>query len=226
MASPDPKRRSTKAPVKSGGSKSGGKSASKPGGGGAKSASKAAPKAGGKKTAKKSGSRAAEAAVTAPAIVEKERVAEGTRPGQQEAARGFAIDAARTLADDKCRDVVLMDVRGRSQVTDFIVVGTGSSDRQMRSSGEHVDDLAEKRSMRLYRHNLKEPNAKWVYLDFVDVVVHLFEADTRLYYDIEMLWGDAPRVAWERPGDLKAREAEEQAPASRNRAGLRRDEVL
>jgi ribosome-associated protein len=53
-----------------------------------------------------------------------------------------------------------------------------------------------------------------VIADFVDVVVHLFEPNTRAYYDLEMLWGDAPRVVWEREGD------------DRNRAGLRRDDVL
>jgi ribosome-associated protein len=151
---------------------------------------------------------------------------------QQERALKFVIEAARLLADDKCRDVVVLDVRGRSQVTDFTIVATGTSDRQMKAAGEHVDKMGTKIGMQLYRHNLKEANPTWVILDFVDAVIHLFEPDSRLYYDIEMLWGDAPRVAWERPADLKAkRDAEksdeaEATPASRNRAGLRRGEVL
>jgi ribosome-associated protein len=151
---------------------------------------------------------------------------------QQERALKFVIEAARLLADDKCRDVVVLDVRGRSQVTDFTIVATGTSDRQMKAAGEHVDKMSSKMGMQLYRHNLKEANPTWVILDFVDAVIHLFEPDSRLYYDIEMLWGDAPRVAWERPADLKAKRDAEKAdeaeatPASRNRAGLRRGEVL
>ncbi len=173
------------------------------------------------------------AAGTAEAASAKGASAGGGRKSdlarQHERALKFAIDAARLLADDKCRDVVVLDVRGCSQVTDFTVVATGTSDRQMKSAGEHVDKMGEKTGMRLYRHNLKEANPTWVILDFVDVVLHIFEPESRLYYDIEMLWGDAPRVAWERASDLKARrDAEENAEPmpTRNRAGLRRGEVL
>ncbi|MFM9959148.1 MAG: ribosome silencing factor [Phycisphaerales bacterium] len=143
---------------------------------------------------------------------------------QQSAAREFAIAAARMIADDKCREVVVIDVRGRSQVTDFMVIGTGTSDRQMRAAGEHVDALGGKTGMKLYRHTLRDADTKWVLLDFVDVVVHVFEPDARLYYDLEMLWGDAPRVAWERPMDIKSRAAEGamETEMTRDRAGLRR----
>lgn len=143
---------------------------------------------------------------------------------QQAAAQEFAVAAARMLADDKCRDVVILDVRGRSQVTDYTVIATGTSDRQMRAAGEHVDELGSKTGMKLYRHTLRDPDTKWVLLDFVDVVVHVFEPDARLYYDLEMLWGDAPRIAWERPNDLKARAAvaDSASEMSRDRAGLRR----
>lgn len=141
---------------------------------------------------------------------------------QQGAAREFAVAAARTLADDKCRDVVVLDVRGRSQVTDYTVIGTGTSDRQMRSAGEHVDELGSKTGMKLYRHTLRDPDSRWVLLDFVDVVVHVFEPDARLYYDLEMLWGDAPRVAWERPNEVKNRAPASEEESNRDRAGLRR----
>ena len=55
--------------------------------------------------------------------------------------RAFAIEAARLLADDKCEDVVVLDVRGVSHVTDFIVIGTGTSERQMRSTLSNLDDI-------------------------------------------------------------------------------------
>ncbi len=120
-------------------------------------------------------------------------------PARAKAARAFAIDAARSLSDDKCEHVLVLDLQGRSQVTDFFVVATGASDRQLRSAGEHVADLGQQRSFTLFRSNMREPSQTWVLLDFVDVVVHVFSPEARAYYDLELLWGDAERVEWARP---------------------------
>jgi len=120
-------------------------------------------------------------------------------PGKDhEAARAFAIEAARSLADDKCENVVVLDLRGRSLVTDFFVIGSGSSDRQIRSSASEVARLAKERGFSLYRSNVDEAQQTWIVLDFVDLVVHVFEPGARAYYDLEMLWGDSQRVEWER----------------------------
>ncbi len=102
------------------------------------------------------------------------------------------------MHDDKCTDVVALDVRGRSQVTDFIVVGSGASERQMRSAGQRVADLGETSGFALFRSNKDQPGQTWFVLDFVDAVVHVFESGARAYYDLEMMWGDAPRLMWER----------------------------
>jgi ribosome-associated protein len=120
-----------------------------------------------------------------------------------EANRAFAIDAARMLSDDKCEDIVLLDVTGISQVADFVIIATGTSDRQMRSSGDDVAKLGEtKHESTLFRRDIDE-RATWILLDFVDVVVHVFEPNTRAHYDIEMLWADAPRLEWERDDQRK-----------------------
>jgi ribosome-associated protein len=115
-------------------------------------------------------------------------------------ARGFAIECARLFKDDKCEHIVVLDVRGRSQVTDFVVVATGTSDRQMNSAIDDALDLGVRSGFRAVRTN-KDDRSTWLLADFVDVVVHLFEPNTRAYYDIETLWGDAPRVDWRRPGE-------------------------
>ncbi len=142
-------------------------------------------------------------------------------------ARDFAIEAARSLKDDKCTDVIVLDLRGHSQVTDFFVVATGTSDRQMRSAGDHVSDLGDKRGITLHRHNLRESKTNWVVLDFVDIIVHVFETETRNYYDIETLWADAKPIEWRRPGDRDdAETADPTKKPTRNRAGLRSDDVL
>ncbi len=119
-------------------------------------------------------------------------------PARAKAARAFAVEAARSLADDKCEHVMVLDLQGRSQVTDYFVIATGASDRQMRSAGEHVADMAGTHDFTLFRSNLREPSQTWILLDFVDVVVHVFAPEARAYYDLELLWGDAERVPWPR----------------------------
>ncbi|GJQ30410.1 MAG: hypothetical protein HBSAPP03_22940 [Phycisphaerae bacterium] len=136
-----------------------------------------------------------------PAASTKTKGAKRTAPAANapppDAAREFAIEAARMLHDDKCTDVVLLDVRGKSQVTNYIVIGSGTSDRQMRSVLQHVEDLGKARGFTPWRTD-KDVDGRWLLLDCVDVVTHLFEPNTRSHYDLEMLWGDAPRVEWER----------------------------
>lgn len=113
--------------------------------------------------------------------------------------RELAVEMARTLADDKCEDVVLLDVTRMSQMTDYIIIASGTSDRQMRSSGDDAAKTAERLGHSTFRRSVDD-RATWVVVDFVDVVVHVFEPNTRAHYDLEMLWADAKRVAWERPG--------------------------
>lgn len=131
------------------------------------------------------------------------------QPTEAEKTMKFVIEAARLLSDDKCEDVVVLDVRKLSQVTDFVVIGSGTSDRQMRSVLKHVEELGGTQGFRAFRVSADE-RAVWLLADFVHVVVHLFEPNTRAHYDLEMLWGDAERVEWERPSQK-----------TRNRAGLR-----
>lgn len=113
--------------------------------------------------------------------------------------KAFAIEAARMLADDRCEDVLCLDVRSLSQVSDFIIVASGTSDRQMRSAGDDVAKLAQTSGYGVMRRSQDE-RATWIVLDCVDVVVHIFEPNTRAHYDLEMLWGDATHIDWRRPG--------------------------
>ena len=114
--------------------------------------------------------------------------------------REFALSCARVLLDDKCEHIVVLDVRGRSQVTDYVVIGSGTSDRQMNAAIDDAAELGTSLGYSVARTN-RDDRSTWLLADFVDVVVHLFEPNTRAYYDIEMLWGDAPRVEWRREGD-------------------------
>lgn len=111
-------------------------------------------------------------------------------------ARTFAVLVARMLADDKLEDVVIIDLRGLTGVADFFVVGTGTAERQMRASLEHLRLHAKTISRRPLSIADSESGV-WLLADFVDVVVHLFGRDQRAYYDLDGLWGDAPRVPWD-----------------------------
>lgn len=130
------------------------------------------------------------------------------RPHDIERARAFAIAAARMCKDDKCEDVLVLDVSKIRQDVDFIVLASGTSDRQMRSVLQHLEEHGQKMNTPAVRAS-KDDRATWLLADFVDVVVHLFEPNTRAHYNLEMHFADAPKVTWEREGQQ-----------NRDRAGL------
>jgi ribosome-associated protein len=112
-------------------------------------------------------------------------------------ALGFAVESARLLEDLHCTDVQLLDLRGISQVCDFILIGSGTSDRQMRSAADAINALAKESGAKRFRIN-NDQASTWIVVDFVDVVVHLFEPSRRSYYDLEDLWSDAARMEYAR----------------------------
>jgi len=109
----------------------------------------------------------------------------------------FAIELARLASDHKCEDVLVLDLRGLSQITDYCIIATGSSDRQLRATTDSIEEYARKVGEKPYGIGGYD-NASWILLDFVDVVVHLFAESYRQYYDLELLWGDAPHLTWKR----------------------------
>lgn len=114
-----------------------------------------------------------------------------------EAARRFAIDCARIMADDRCEEIVVLDLRGVSPVCDFFVLGNGTSDRQMRAVTDEIREMAKAQGEKPYSTGGYEEGT-WIVADYVDVVIHLFNEEQRAYYDLDSLWGDSPRVSWER----------------------------
>jgi ribosome-associated protein len=105
--------------------------------------------------------------------------------------------AARELSDRRCDEVLVLDVRGLSSVSDYVVLGTGTSDRQAKAAARHVEDLGKEVGLPRLATDA-DATATWVVADFPGVMVHVFEPATRAHYDLEMLWGDAPRVPWRR----------------------------
>lgn len=111
-------------------------------------------------------------------------------------ARTFAIRVARLAAEMQVGQVVVLDLRGLSGIADYFVIGTGTSDRQMHAVLERIEQLAGA-SGRRPLGIADARDASWIVADYVDVIVHLFDAEHRAYYDLDGLWGDAPRVPWD-----------------------------
>jgi len=109
--------------------------------------------------------------------------------------RRFIIEAAKLLSDRHCEHVLVMDVRGLSQVCDYVIVASGTSDRQMKAVAAELEDLAGEHDQQQFRTS-SDAQSTWIVADFVDCVVHLFEPNQRAYYDLESLWSDAPRIDW------------------------------
>ncbi len=105
--------------------------------------------------------------------------------------------AAHVATENKGRDVVVLDLRGITPLYDFFVLITGASRRQIHTITEEIDAALNGRGDRRLSVEGYE-SSKWVVQDYGDVVVHVFDEPTRQYYALEELWGDAPRVDWQR----------------------------
>jgi ribosome-associated protein len=107
-----------------------------------------------------------------------------------------AIAAARAAADKQASDIVILDVRELIVITDHFVIASAGTKRQIRSVIESVEEALRAMGEKPIRRE-GEPEGGWWLLDYIDVVVHVFGSEEREYYDLERLWRDAPRVAWE-----------------------------
>ena len=117
----------------------------------------------------------------------------------------LAVAAAAEAADRKGQDVVLLDLRELTSATDWFVLATGESDVQVRSIAERIEEqLRERHGVRPW-HVEGLQHARWVLLDYVDFVVHVFHREARDYYLLERLWADAPSESF--PPQAESRQA-------------------
>ena len=123
--------------------------------------------------------------------------------GNGAGSREVAAAAARAAADKQAEDVVVLDVHELIVITDFFVVCTGTSDRHVKTLVEEVEKALRGLGTKPVRRE-GEQEARWVLLDYVDVVVHVFAPAERDFYDLERLWRDAPRLAWDEDGGVAA----------------------
>ena len=102
------------------------------------------------------------------------------------------LRAAELARELKARDVVSLDLRGISTATDYFLLASGRSDVQVRAIAEHVVDELKKEGVRP-AHVEGLQGGRWVLVDYIDFVVHVFHPQARDFYQLESLWGDAPR---------------------------------
>ena len=117
-----------------------------------------------------------------------------TESGDVSRSLQLALAAARAAVDNRGQDLAVLDMRDVTPVFDFFVIATGTSRRQLHAMSEEIDHALEDdlNDKRLGIEGYSE--SRWIVLDYGSVVIHLFEADTRSYYDLENLWANAKRL--------------------------------
>lgn len=109
-------------------------------------------------------------------------------------ARTLALAAARIAEETRGTDVRVLDLRGLTDVFDYFVVATGSSRRQLHAMADEIEKAVKQDLHDRKRGGEGYEEGRWIILDYGDVMVHLFDAEAREYWDLEHLWGDAKRV--------------------------------
>ncbi|MBU1259941.1 MAG: ribosome silencing factor [Planctomycetes bacterium] len=108
-------------------------------------------------------------------------------------AKKFVLESAKIALERHCTDVVVLDLKGKSPATDYFLIATGTSNRQTRTVADEIKDFGKQHNFRIFGRAGYE-QGRWILLDFVDVVIHIFDEEFREYYDLELLWGDAEKL--------------------------------
>lgn len=105
----------------------------------------------------------------------------------------MALEISNLIDDKKGLDITLLDVQGVCNIADYFVIASGNSDRQVMAIADHIEETFSKKGIRPkciegYR------TGRWIVLDYVDVIVHVFHPEERQYYNIERIWNDAKKL--------------------------------
>ena len=108
------------------------------------------------------------------------------------------IEIAKLARDRNAEDIVVLDLHDLSPVTDYFIIATGTSDRQICSLADEIKlEMKKKYATQVFRAAGME-QGDWVVMDYFDFVVHLFNRDLRKYYDLELIWGESRRIDWQK----------------------------
>lgn len=107
----------------------------------------------------------------------------------------IAKQSAKLADSKKAIGPIILEVKGLTDITDYFVICSGASSRQIKTISDYIVEKLEKKGI-LPLHYETDKDYKWVVLDYIDVIVHIFDEETRGYYRLEQLWGDAKEVKW------------------------------
>jgi len=110
--------------------------------------------------------------------------------------RSKALIAAEAASAKKAGDIVILDVEPLIGITDYFVICSGNTERQVRTIADEVMRQMLENGLKPYRREGEREN-RWVLLDYLDIVVHIFHVEEREFYSIERLWRDAASVPFE-----------------------------
>lgn len=137
---------------------------------------------------------AAKKKTTKKAVKKTVKKAVRKKPAPKESQdRQFALAAAEIARDRHCSEIVVLDLTGLSPATNYFVIATSTSGRQAKTVADEISEAARKFDFQRFGRAGYE-QGQWILLDFVNVVVHLFDEEHREYYNLEMLWGDAKKL--------------------------------
>ncbi len=105
----------------------------------------------------------------------------------------IAFHCAQGAEDKKASDIVILDMREVSSMSDYFVICAGGSDRQTRAISDEIQRRLQKKGIDC-SHAEGEKEGNWIVLDFFDVMVHIFSHEVREFYQLERLWGDAQKI--------------------------------
>ena len=113
---------------------------------------------------------------------------------------GEVAKAVRAALEKKAMDVVVLDLRKTPAFTDFFVLCSGQNQRQVRAIADAVEEAAKIRPAHIEGYD----RAEWILMDYFSFIVHVFVPQTREFYSLERLWGDAERIEVEEPSAARA----------------------
>jgi len=131
-------------------------------------------------------------------LTEGEGTARGRAILDARPSRQVAVAAARAAAAKQATDIVVLDVHELIVITDYFVICSASTKRQVKTVIEEIERAVRELGEKPIRREGEEDGGWWL-LDYFDVVVHVFGDEERAYYDLERLWRDAPRLEWREP---------------------------
>ena len=107
---------------------------------------------------------------------------------------------ARAALDRRANNVIVLDLRGLSSVTDSFVICSGNSDTHVEGIANLIEEKLDEHSVKLW-HREGGRRASWILLDYIDTIIHIFTEEARDFYGLERLWGDAPKVTYDDEAD-------------------------